>query len=165
MLYLFVLVFQDLEIQSTTKQWKEFHYFFNDNDIACKIQEICGLFRKYDVTDIVSDYLLDVFINESDKKSEATFLLNSIFNDNTLVNNKEKHLINNILITYLQPEYWNLIITNNDDLSLPEIRKNILQVCLQTEGIGIFADCLKKDFDCFLLKSLYLILERAGQYR
>lgn len=70
----------------------------------------------------------------------------------------------NIITTYLEPEHWNLTITVTDNTTFTDTRKNILQICLQTEGIGIFAGVLKKDFECFLLKSLYLILERAGLY-
>lgn len=78
----------------------------------------------------------------------------------------DKHIIKNIIVTYLEPEHWNLVLTVTDDVTLLDIRKNILQVCLQTEGIGISACALQKEFEFFMLKCLYLILERAGvQYR
>lgn len=81
-----------------------------------------------------------------------------------VVNTNEINLVKEVIATYLEPEYWNLSTVVANDSTLTETRKNILQVCLQTEGIGIFAAVLKKDFDQFLLKSLYLILERAGWF-
>lgn len=155
------IVLSDLDVQFTSKQWKEFHYFFDDHDTTWRLQHVCKLFCKYGVQDIVSDYLMEVFVNNTEYKAEVTFLLNNIFSESST----EKHLIKNVLTTYLEPEHWNLSITVTDDLTLPEIRKNILQICLQTEGIGLLASALQKDFELFLLKSLYLILERAGLFQ
>lgn len=149
-------------MHSTRPQWQQFHYFPNDLDVTHKLADICKLFCKFDVADIVSDYLLEVFRNDAEHKSEATFLLNSMFGGRNDCDNKEKGLIKDVIATYLEVEHWNLGTVVENESSLTEIRKNILQVCLQTEGIGILAVALEKDFDVFLLKSLYLILERAG---
>lgn len=68
-----------MEINSTKTQWKQFRYFLNDDTITQKLEEFCRLFCKFQVADIVTDYLLNIFIHNPEHKSEATFLLNSIF--------------------------------------------------------------------------------------
>lgn len=62
----------------------------------------------------------------------------------------------------MEPLNWNLPLITTDSCNLSTVRCNIIQVCLQTEGIGKLALALQKDFNQFLLKTLYLILERAG---
>lgn len=112
---------------------------------------------------MVTDFLLDTFLKDLEYKCEATFLLNHIYSEKHKCDGNN-YQIKAILRTYLEPEHWNLILTlEDDDLQLKDVRKNILQVCLQTEGVGNFAAVLRKEFDQYLLKSLYLILERAGK--
>lgn len=72
------------------------------------------------------------------------------------------HIAKNIISNYVEPSNWNLPLITADSSNLSTVRCNIIQVCLQTEGIGKFAVTLQKDFNEFLLKTLYLILERAG---
>lgn len=69
----------DLENYYDSTQWKKFHYFLNDTEIINKLEGICNLFTRFGVADVVSDFLLDVFLNEPEQRCEATFLLNNLF--------------------------------------------------------------------------------------
>ncbi|XP_042317865.1 TELO2-interacting protein 1 homolog isoform X1 [Sceloporus undulatus] len=42
------------------------------------------------------------------------------------------------------------------------MNSNIWQICIQLEGIGCFAQALKRDFRLLLLSALYPVLEKAG---
>lgn len=90
--YIF-FIFSDLETYHDSTQWKKFHYFFNNNEIRLKLEEICTLFCKFEVADVVSDFLLDVFLNNPEQKCEATFLLNSMF-----TGEYSEHISNNNLV-------------------------------------------------------------------
>ncbi|XP_077289147.1 telo2 interacting protein 1 isoform X2 [Arctopsyche grandis] len=46
--------------------------------------------------------------------------------------------------------------------TLAQAQNNVIQICLMTEGIGKIAKSMKIRFQPYLLKTLYLILERAG---
>lgn len=43
-----------------------------------------------------------------------------------------------------------------------QAQSNIVQCCLLIEGLGLIAQNLQYDYDKYLLKTLYLIIERAG---
>lgn len=65
--------------------WKRFVYFINDEVVQFKLENLCKLFCKYGVLDIVTDFLLDVFLTDSEHKCEATWLLNELFIGTTSV--------------------------------------------------------------------------------
>lgn len=72
------------------------------------------------------------------------------------------HIIRSVIETYLDPEYWNIPIEVNSDCTIPEAQNNVIQICLQIEGLSRIALKLKIEFRNFLLKALYPILESAG---
>lgn len=49
-----------------------------------------------------------------------------------------------------------------EDTPLVQAQSNIVQCCLLTEGLGCIAQNLQHGYDRYLLKTLYLIIERAG---
>lgn len=65
---------------------------------------------------------------------------------------------------YINPEFWYALIETTNDVSLRVAQSNVIQCCLLLEGLGLIAQNLKCDNDRFLLKTLYLIIERAGNY-
>lgn len=65
---------------------------------------------------------------------------------------------------YIAPENWYMAIQVSEEVSLQEAQNNIVQICLYLEGLGIIAKNLD-DASQFLLKTLYLIIERAGKFK
>lgn len=76
---IYSIFFTDLEMYCDSSQWKQFHYFLGDDEVRRKLESICGLFCKFGVADVVSDFLLDILLNEPKHKCEAIFLLNHLF--------------------------------------------------------------------------------------
>ncbi|KAK9721937.1 hypothetical protein QE152_g19937 [Popillia japonica] len=139
--------------------WKRFQHFA-DTDTLSKLSELCQLLAQDVVVDVITDSLLDVYRNDVDKRKEATILLNEIVSAKT---NNNKDIIKAVLNLYLEPEYCNVpTSTDTGDPNLAQIQNNVIQICLQLEGIGKIALLLQHDFKDFLLKSLYPILEKAG---
>lgn len=80
-------------------------------------------------------------------------------------------IIGNVLRIYLDPSNWYVSLsagTHVNDLqeeisiTIGQAQANIIQACLLVEGVGKMARVLGSRFDQFLLKTLYLVLERAG---
>lgn len=65
---------------------------------------------------------------------------------------------------YINPELWYPVIETTKDTPLRVAQNNVVQCCLLLEGLGLIAENLKRDYDRFLLKTLYLIIERAGNF-
>lgn len=72
---------------------------------------------------------------------------------------------------YLEPSIWYVSLsvgTHTNELqeevsiTLGQAQSNVIQACLLVEGVGKMARVLGSKFDQFLLKTLYLVLERAG---
>lgn len=54
------------------------------------------------------------------------------------------------------------IIDNTNDLTMNDVKINILHNCLILENIGLIARVLKNDFKPYIFKSLHRVLEKAG---
>lgn len=72
------------------------------------------------------------------------------------------------MTTYTDNDYWQVPLSVIVDefgyvTTLADVQNNVIQVCLLVEGIGKIALVLKENFQQFLLKTLYLVLERAGK--
>lgn len=61
-------------------------------------------------------------------------------------------------------EVWYLSIEVSKDTPLVQAQSNIVQCCLLMEGLGYIAQNLQHDYDRYLLKTLYIIIEKAGMY-
>lgn len=68
----------------------------------------------------------------------------------------------NVVSTYLDPEYWNLPLEVSYNCMLPQVKNNVIQICLQLEGLSKIAVAIQEEFKQFLFKALYIILEHAG---
>jgi hypothetical protein len=63
---------------------------------------------------------------------------------------------------YTTEELWYLPIEVTENTSLIQAQSNVVQCCLLTEGLAHIAQHLKDDYNRYLLKTLYLVIERAG---
>lgn len=157
---------ENFESQLTTR-WKKFRFFRNDS-VEKKLLMVFQTLSQPETLDIIIDYLLNVYNNETEHKLESTLLLSEVLSTRRITREeKQIELIKIVVNVYLEPCNWNLPIhtcENEYEIAhtLSEIRRNILQICLQLEGIGKMALVCEKDFQDMLLKTLYPILERAG---
>jgi hypothetical protein len=63
---------------------------------------------------------------------------------------------------YISSECWDLSVEVSEDTTLQVAQNNIVQCCLLLEGLGIIANVLQEKYQIFLLKTLYIVTERAG---
>lgn len=80
-------------------------------------------------------------------------------------------IIRDVLRVYLEPSIWYVSLSigshvnelqEETSITLGQAQSNVIQACLLVEGVGKMARVLGSKFDQFLLKTLYLVLERAG---
>lgn len=158
----------DNQIQSLAS-CKKFRYFRNEI-VLKKLILLCGTLSQPEILEIVIDFLLDIYFRQPELRKEATFLINEILSTTpTSCDKKRKELIRTVINIYLEPDNWNLIINTDEDEygvthSLGEVQNNILQLCLQLEGIGKMALVYQFEFRDLLLKTMYPVLENAGSY-
>lgn len=65
---------------------------------------------------------------------------------------------------YTSEEIWYLSTEVTETTSLTQAQSNVVQCCLSMEGLGCIAKNLQRDYDKYLLKTLYLIMEKAGMF-
>ena len=63
---------------------------------------------------------------------------------------------------YIQSEYWDLPIKVCDETTFQVAQNNVMQCCLLLEGLSIVSKLLQENYQYYLLKTLYLVIERAG---
>lgn len=160
----------DFELQEHCQtSWKRFR-LFKEEIIVEKICTICQLLAKFGAAPVITDCLLDVITFESNQRNEAIFLLNEFIGGMVLVDDN-LFILKNISQTYIDPSNWYLPLSVGVDdegyeHNLSDIQNNIVQVCLLVEGIGKIALALKEKFQQLLmLRTLFLVLERAGLYQ
>jgi hypothetical protein len=82
-----------------------------------------------------------------------------------------EEIIRDVLHVYLEPSIWYVSLNvgtqvnelqEETSITLGQAQSNVIQACLLVEGVGRMASVLGSKFDQFLLKTLYLVLERAG---
>ncbi|XP_063909733.1 TELO2-interacting protein 1 homolog isoform X2 [Zophobas morio] len=152
--------------QDLHTSWKKFRHF-KDVVVLKKIETVCRLLAKYGATPIVTDFLLDIIISEPEQRKEAIFLLNEVVAGIELNDDHNFNIVKNVVSTYVDSTHWYLPLSVMIDEygyehTLGDVQTNIIQVCLLVEGIGKVASILNTNFKQFLLKTLYLVLERAG---
>ncbi|XP_021917527.1 TELO2-interacting protein 1 homolog isoform X2 [Zootermopsis nevadensis] len=165
---------RDLEVSQVevwTSPWKQFKYF-TDHSILKKMEDVCCMLGQYGDLSIMSYRLLDIFHSNPYNRKEITFLLNEIlcggaYREDTNL----EDIIREVLQVYLEPSIWYVSLsvgTHTNELqeevsiTLGQAQSNVIQACLLVEGVGKMARVLGSKFDQFLLKTLYLVLERAG---
>ncbi|KAJ8942241.1 hypothetical protein NQ318_003088 [Aromia moschata] len=156
----------DLETMSNLRTpWKNFRHFKEDS-VRDKLEKLCALLARSGALEIVSDFLLNTIIYHAEHRKEAIFILNETI---TGINAPDESMsvIGNILNTYIDSSYWYVPLSVSvDDFGyaniLADVQNNVIQVCLLVEGLGKLASVLQNNFRQFFLKTLFLVLERAG---
>lgn len=143
--------------------------YIHSDVVQSRIEKLCKILGGYGTFKIVSDFLLDVFLYEPQHRKEAAYVLNQV-----IIGCDDSHenytIIHDVLNTYTEDCYWNSIVCVSIDnyghqYSLNEVHNNTILVCLLVEGIGKIALLLRKRFEKFTLKILYMVLEKAGMLR
>ncbi|XP_050532254.1 TELO2-interacting protein 1 homolog [Daktulosphaira vitifoliae] len=147
---------------SLNDPWKQLVHF-NDTSALFKVESICKLIGMYGDLNYIVRYLMDLFETKIFCRREITFLLNLILLEGN--DNNHYNLVSDVIQLYLEPETWYLSTVVNDKLSqnISDTQKNVIQICLMTEGLGqlICSLDVDKQHAC-LIHCLYPILERIG---
>ncbi|XP_069692275.1 TELO2-interacting protein 1 homolog isoform X2 [Periplaneta americana] len=165
---------RDLEtnhVVRDTVPWKKFKHF-TDNNVLKKMEDVCYLLGQYGDLNILSYHLLDLFNTSPNHRKEIIFLLNEIVCRGVQRGDSSvDHIVEDVLQAYLEPSAWYTCLTAGSyisdlgeelNISIGEVQSNVIQSCLLVEGVGKMALVLGPNFDQFLLRTLYAVLERAG---
>lgn len=139
--------------------WRQFK-FIKNSSCKEKLVAICKLLGEFGDFKILIDTILELMMNAPQHRKELNLLLNWI-----LISAKESsssYLYKEIVDFYTTQEIWYLPTEVTEDTPLVQAQSNIVQCCLLTEGLGLIVQNLQYDYDRYLLKTLYLIIERAG---
>ncbi|KYQ51800.1 TEL2-interacting protein 1 like protein [Trachymyrmex zeteki] len=139
--------------------WKQFK-FIKSNLCKEKLVTICKLLREFGDFRILIDTILELMMDAPQHRKELSLLLNWILV--SIKDSSSSYLYKEIVDFYTTQEVWYLPTEVTEDTPLAQAQNNIVQCCLLTEGLGLIAQNLQYDFDRYLLKTLYLIIERAG---
>ncbi|XP_050436981.1 TELO2-interacting protein 1 homolog [Adelges cooleyi] len=143
--------------------WKQWVHFIDTSAIV-KIENICKLIGSYGDRNFIVRYLMDLFETKTQCRKEITLLLNLTLSEN---NDDVCHydLVSDVIQLYLDNKVWYLATSADDESTqnIAETQKNVLQICLMTEGLGHLVSSLDlaKQRVC-LVHCLYPILERVG---
>lgn len=165
---------RDLEANHAIKDaapWKKFKHFM-DSNVLKKMEDVCCLLGQYGDLNILSYHLLDLFNSSPKHRKEIVFLLNEIVcKGSSACTDGGTRIVEDVLQAYLEPSAWYTCLIAgpyiNDlgeelSISIGEVQSNVVQTCLLVEGVGKMALVLGPVFDQFLLRTLYVVLERAG---
>ncbi|KAF5286602.1 hypothetical protein FQR65_LT12511 [Abscondita terminalis] len=163
-----VRLFEEYSIEDLTlvinphTPWKNFYYFRNDV-IQKKIETVCAVLAELNIAYGMTDFLINKFITSTNNRREATYILNNLLAGIPEKNvEKNLKLLNDVIRMYMDPEYWKLPLEVSYQCLLSQAQNNVIQLCLQIEGISIIATKMKKKFELLLCRVLYPLLEHAG---
>lgn len=155
--------FKDLNAEpDLSTPWLSFRYF-SDEGVKSKIETFCRHLARSDAFEIIFDSLYDTFMYDHNRDKEAVFLINCLILGFEDPSPKQIELLNSILNLYMESTSNDLReFLNPEEFSVDEVRKNVMLICLLTEGIGKISLAMKKEFKIYLINSLYYVLEKAG---
>ncbi|XP_034936013.1 TELO2-interacting protein 1 homolog [Chelonus insularis] len=140
--------------------WKKFK-FIRDLETEKKLILICKLLGTTGDLYILVDTIFEMMTNMKHYRKELILLLNW-----TLQWTKEApaSLYQDVINDYIDHEFWYLPLesSENEEIPLRFLQSNVVQSCLLIEGLGLFASVLQEEYQHFLLKTLYLVIEKAG---
>ncbi|XP_076287602.1 telo2 interacting protein 1 isoform X2 [Lasioglossum baleicum] len=140
--------------------WRRFK-FIQNSSCEEKVVIICKYLGQFGDLRILVDTIFGLILDVPQHKKELFLLLNWIINvpvkDSSILS-----IYKDVIYLYINPEHWYPPIECSKDTPLGIAQANVVQRCLLLEGLGLIARNLKRDYDRFLLKTLYLIIESAG---
>ncbi|XP_071560597.1 TELO2-interacting protein 1 homolog isoform X1 [Temnothorax nylanderi] len=139
--------------------WRQFK-FIKNNSCKEKLVTICRLLGEFGDIRILIDTILELMMDAPQHRKELSLLLNWVLV--SVKDSSSSYLYKEIVDFYTTQEVWYLPTEVTDGTPLVQAQSNIVQCCLLTEGLGLIAENLQRDYDRYLLKTLYLIIERAG---
>ncbi|EFN82683.1 Uncharacterized protein KIAA0406, partial [Harpegnathos saltator] len=139
--------------------WKQFK-FIKNNSCKEKVVDICKLLGQFGDFNVLADAILEFMSDAPSYRKELSLLLNWILV--SVKNSSALHLYKEIVNFYTSEEMWYLPIEVTEVTSLTQAQSNIVHCCLLMEGLDCIANNLQREYDTYLLKTLYLIMERAG---
>ncbi|XP_070516435.1 TELO2-interacting protein 1 homolog isoform X2 [Cardiocondyla obscurior] len=139
--------------------WRQFK-FIRNNLCKEKLVTICKLLGECGDFKILIDTILELMNDTSQHRKELSLLLNWILV--SVKDSSSSYLYKEVIDFYTTQEIWYLPTEVTEDTPLTQAQSNIVHCCLLAEGLGLIAQNLQHDYDRYLLKTLYLIIERAG---
>ncbi|XP_074104197.1 telo2 interacting protein 1 [Cotesia typhae] len=145
------------DVVDSRRSWKKFK-FIRDSTTEEKLILICSLLSSLGELSILVNSIFELITDMPHYRKELTLLLNWMLKSGY---EAPVSLLRQVVDYYTDPELWYLPI-QDEGTSLRQLQYNVVESCLLTEGLGILASVLKEDYHQFLLKTLYLVIERAG---
>ncbi|XP_027842762.2 TELO2-interacting protein 1 homolog [Aphis gossypii] len=142
--------------------WKQLIHF-NDTSALHKIECICKLIGLYGDSNFIGRYLMDLFESRAMYRREITLLINMVLSENS--GEYHYNLVRDVIDLYLESDIWYLptSIENNSTTNIADAQKNVIQICLMTEGLSKLVSSLPvTQQNLCLIHCLYPILERVG---
>ncbi|KAK1135126.1 hypothetical protein K0M31_007897 [Melipona bicolor] len=140
--------------------WRQFK-FIQNNACEARVIAICKHLGEFGDLRILVDTILDLMLNAPQHIKELILLLNWIMHvpvkDSSVLS-----IYKEIVKFYINPEFWYPPIEISKDTTVRVAQSNVVRCCLLLEGLGLIAQNLERDYDRFLLTTLYIVLERAG---
>ncbi|XP_017890881.1 TELO2-interacting protein 1 homolog isoform X2 [Ceratina calcarata] len=141
-------------------RWKR--YRFIDSD-ACesKVREICRCLAESGDIQILADNITRLLADMPGYTNELILLLNWIV-DAPPRDTTRLQVYEDIVDLYVNPDFWYPSVEVDRDVPLRVAQRNVTLCCLLSEGLGMISLNLDRNYERFLLKTLYLVVERAG---
>ncbi|XP_043272166.1 TELO2-interacting protein 1 homolog [Venturia canescens] len=145
---------------NTLDLWKSFK-FIRDKLTEEKFLFICKLLGELGDLSLLVDSIFDLSSEMPQYRKELTLILNSI--STAPISDPSVLIVHEQIIeNYTDSENWYLPIEVSEDITLGEAQSNIVNCCFMVEGLGNIASTIKNEYEKYLLKTLYLVIERAG---
>ncbi|XP_058792032.1 TELO2-interacting protein 1 homolog [Phymastichus coffea] len=152
--------FEESALHGISKYWKQHTFLFDSASIE-KLYNIFKILGEFVDQKMLVNNIIKMSLEIPKFKTELTLILNVILQA-SMESTAKMPICKQVIEHYVATDYWYLPIKVSEQIPLQIAQSNIVQCCLLLEGIGIIANTLKEDFQYLLLKTLYLVIERAG---
>ncbi|XP_011504776.1 PREDICTED: TELO2-interacting protein 1 homolog [Ceratosolen solmsi marchali] len=152
--------FDDTVYHEAAYSWKQHKFLFNSTCVE-KLNCIFRILGEFGDHKLLVDSILKMILELPKFKKELILMLNVILGVST-DSSVQISIYKQVIEFYTTSDYWDLPIEVSEEITLHVAQNNIVQCCLLLEGLGIIAKVLQEKYQDFLLKTLYIVIERAG---